>query len=135
MEQGREGGLPWASAAHDGYRVLPGAPLHSRRVAGIPGGGWRIVDEVTGAGRHGVRSALRVHPDLAAQLTGEDEVAIEGQGLRLLLTRESRGPCVLEEGWYFPRMGERRTCKVVVQQTGGSSLPVRLACRLERQAP
>jgi uncharacterized heparinase superfamily protein len=134
VASGSDGPLPWASAAHDGYRVLPGSPLHGRRIEATPGGGWRILDEVTGAGRHHLRSSLRVHPAFAAALADEGRVTIEGQGLRLLLSRESGPPFSLEQGWYFPRMGERSPCTVVVQQAE-AALPARLAWRMERLAP
>ena len=134
VEWGQDPDHPWASAAHDGYRVLPGGPVHSRRIEGVPGGGWRILDEVRGGGRHRVRSALRVHPELTAQLGDQGRVTIEGEGVRLLLSPESGPPFALEEGWYFPRMGERRPCTVVVQEAE-ATLPVRIACRIERLAP
>jgi uncharacterized heparinase superfamily protein len=134
VERGREGDRPWACAGHDGYRVLPGRPLHRRRVDAVPDGGWRILDEVTGAGRHRVRSALRLHPGLAAHLADGSRVTVEGEGLRLLLSRDDGPPFSLEEGWYFPRMGERLPCTVVVQQAE-TELPFRAACRIEKLRP
>ena len=127
-------GADRASAAHDGYRALPGSPVHARLIERMAGGSFRIVDEVTGAGSHGVRSALRVHPALAARLEGEDRVLLEGDGLRVALVRESGPPFALEDGWYFPRMGERVPCSIVVQRAE-ASLPVRLACRIEKLVP
>jgi uncharacterized heparinase superfamily protein len=131
VQEGRRDGLPWASAAHDGYRGLPGAPLHRRRIEALPGGGFRIQDEVTGAGLHGVRSSLRVHPSLHARLAGDSRITVEGEGVQVELCRESGPPFSLEEGWYFPRMGERLRCTVVVQRTE-AALPVTFACRVQR---
>lgn len=131
VQAGRRGALPWASAAHDGYRGLPGSPLHRRRIDGLPGGGFRIHDEVSGAGHHRVRSSLRVHPALTVHLADASRITLEGEGLRILVVRESGPPFSLEEGWYFPRMGERRECTVVVQQAE-LALPASLAFRIER---
>jgi hypothetical protein len=128
---GGEPSRPWASAAHDGYRALAGAPVHRRRVEALGGGGWRIADEVTGGGRHRVRGALRLHPDLRARSVNEGEVAVEGPGLAMRIVKEGGPPLRLEEGWYFPRMGERHRCAVVVQEVE-AALPVRLCCRIER---
>jgi uncharacterized heparinase superfamily protein len=131
VQAGRQGALPWASAAHDGYRGLPGSPVHRRRIEGLAGGGFRIQDEVSGGGPHRIRSSLRVHPSLQAHLGDGTRVTLEGEGVRVVVSRESGPPLSLEEGWYLPRMGERRACTVIVQRAEGA-LPVRFACRVER---
>ena len=48
-----------------GYRWLAGRPLHSRLLA-VSEGAALVLDAVTGRGRHRVRSALHLHPDLPA---------------------------------------------------------------------
>jgi hypothetical protein len=123
-------GEPWASAAHDGYAGLPGAPVHRRRIEALGGGGWRIEDEITGGGRHRVRSAFRIHPDLTSRSIEGGAVRVEGPGLRFDLACEEGPPLRLTEGWYFPRMGTRRRCFVAVQELD-AALPLRLVCRLE----
>jgi uncharacterized heparinase superfamily protein len=47
-----------AQAEHDGYRQLPGRPVHRRRWT-LTSSGLRVDDEVTGAGRH--QAAVRWH--------------------------------------------------------------------------
>ena len=43
---------PWVEASHDGYRDLPGAPVHTRRVAVEPPGTLLVRDVVTGGRPH-----------------------------------------------------------------------------------
>ncbi|HXV35657.1 MAG TPA: alginate lyase family protein [Myxococcota bacterium] len=53
----------WIWAVHDGYRWLAGRPLHERLLAVSPNA-LIALDAVTGGGRHAIRSALHLHPDL-----------------------------------------------------------------------
>jgi uncharacterized heparinase superfamily protein len=57
-----------ARAAHDGYRHLPGAPMHRRE--------WRldadrltVTDRVEGAGRHRIEARFHLGPEISAHLT------------------------------------------------------------------
>ena len=45
------GGVLTVEAAHDGYRHLPGRPVHRRRWS-LTEAGLRVEDTVTGRGRH-----------------------------------------------------------------------------------
>ena len=59
-------------AAHDGFRWLPGSPVHRRRWS-LTDSGLRVDDEVAGAGQHAVTvrwylapgTAVRLDPDLS----------------------------------------------------------------------
>jgi uncharacterized heparinase superfamily protein len=70
-------------AAHDGYRRLPGRPLHHRRWALCPGE-LRVDDTVTGEGRHGIvvrwhlapGSQLRLIPGGAVVTTAVGEFTV-----------------------------------------------------------
>lgn len=56
------------SASHDGYRHLPGNPIHHRTWTLHPGG-LRIADEISGGGRHRITSRIIVaggHPQQVA---------------------------------------------------------------------
>ncbi len=55
----------WLWARHDGYRFLPGRPLHERLWV-VFDDALLVLDAVTGAGRHRLRSALHLHPDFGA---------------------------------------------------------------------
>jgi uncharacterized heparinase superfamily protein len=80
-------------AAHDGYRSLPGRPLHHRRWA-LSADELRVDDTVTGEGRHGIvvrwhlapGSRLRLIPGGAAVTTavGEFTVTVTATGQPVL---------------------------------------------------
>lgn len=63
---GGPGPQAWASAAHDGYRFLPGRPLHRRRVA-VDARGVSVSDEVRGGGVHQVEAGLLLAPGWSAR--------------------------------------------------------------------
>lgn len=58
LTAGQDGGTVTVAAAHDGYRSLPGRPVHRRRWT-VQAAGLRVDDEVTGRGRH--RVTVRWH--------------------------------------------------------------------------
>jgi uncharacterized heparinase superfamily protein len=53
----------WVWGIHDGYRWLPGRPIHQRLLA-VSDEAVIALDTVTGAGRHRIRNAIHLHPDL-----------------------------------------------------------------------
>jgi uncharacterized heparinase superfamily protein len=63
----REAGGVTAEAAHDGYRRLPGRPVH-RRCWSLTGAGLQVDDEVTGGQRHAVAVRWHLAPGAAVQL-------------------------------------------------------------------
>ncbi|MFH1866443.1 MAG: alginate lyase family protein [Candidatus Eisenbacteria bacterium] len=58
----------WASAAHDGYRFLPGRPLHHRKMR-VTGEGVEIVDNISGRGEHFLEWFFHLHPDVVARVS------------------------------------------------------------------
>jgi uncharacterized heparinase superfamily protein len=60
-----DGGTVEVVASHDGYRRLPGSPVHRRRWR-ISSGRVEITDTITGAGVHRVVSRLHVSPVAAS---------------------------------------------------------------------
>ena len=63
---GEDGRWSWLAASHDGWRRLPGRPLH-RRLLALSETSLLVLDLVTGRGQHRLRSTLHRHPDLAAR--------------------------------------------------------------------
>jgi uncharacterized heparinase superfamily protein len=61
--RGRTERVEWLHAAHDAWSFLPGRPRHERLLAVCPAR-ILVLDLVRGGGRHHVRSAIHLHPDL-----------------------------------------------------------------------
>jgi uncharacterized heparinase superfamily protein len=59
-------GVVTAEAAHDGYRRLPGRPVHRRRWS-LSGAGLQVGDEITGGRRHEVAVRWHLAPGTAVQ--------------------------------------------------------------------
>jgi uncharacterized heparinase superfamily protein len=68
--RGASNGFALLHAGHDAWRFLPGRPRHERLFALSPDL-LLVLDVVLGAGRHRVRSALHLHPDLPSSLALE----------------------------------------------------------------
>jgi len=109
-------------ASHDGYRALPGAPRHRRRVT-LSETGLRIEDEVYGEQRAEARYHL--HPDITVEMQG-----IRGK-LRLpdgrVITLEASTAVGTELGNWHPEFGLSRpnTCLVLPLQAGQASLTLK----------
>ncbi len=80
-------GEKWCEGGHDGYRRLRGRPEHRRRV-GVVDGSVAIDDAITGSGTHLVESFLHLHPDIAAEISG-DAVRLSVGGRALATVRVS----------------------------------------------
>jgi uncharacterized heparinase superfamily protein len=65
--RGEANGFALLHAGHDAWHFLPGRPRHERLLALSPDL-LLVIDAVLGAGRHRVRSALHLHPDLPSSL-------------------------------------------------------------------
>jgi uncharacterized heparinase superfamily protein len=68
-----------AEAAHDGYRRLPGRPVHRRRWT-LTGAGLQVDDEVTGGRRHEVVIRWHLAPGAAVQLQANGAVVSTAAG-------------------------------------------------------
>jgi uncharacterized heparinase superfamily protein len=58
----REQGALLVSASHDGYRHLPGKPIHQRVLVWLPGEGLLVIDRIDSQKAHAVRSFLHLAP-------------------------------------------------------------------------
>jgi uncharacterized heparinase superfamily protein len=105
---------PWiVSAAHDGYRRLPGRVIHRRR--------WEfgshsllVADSLEGK-YHSARARFHFHPRIEVALCGPGEGRLsgaDGLSLRFLI---KKGRACLEDSTYHPEFGRsiRNQCLVV----------------------
>jgi len=66
-------------AVHDGFRHLPGRPLHRRRWS-LTGDGLRVEDAVTGRGRHEIVIRWHVSPGSALRVDGRTALVTSPAG-------------------------------------------------------
>jgi uncharacterized heparinase superfamily protein len=119
-----------AAASHDGYRWLPGYPVHRRTVVVSPDV-LRVVDTIAGTGDHSVVARFPLHP--AVTLTG-----VESDGWRLELgggrvVGVTVQGCVersLLDGYYAPTFGQRIPRPVLAWRYRGA-LPLNVETRFE----
>jgi uncharacterized heparinase superfamily protein len=80
-------------AAHDGFRALPGHPLHHRRWF-LTRDGLAVLDQITGRGRHSLISRWRLAPGCQARVEG-GTARITGKVGAFQITVAASGPAVL----------------------------------------
>ena len=91
---------------HDGYRRLPGRPVHRREVRFVAPSAVFVWDAVESEAPHPAVSRIHLAPGVTLQQRDSRTVTIELPGLRLLLVA-SGGRVDRESGYYAPRFGER----------------------------
>jgi uncharacterized heparinase superfamily protein len=115
------GGLV-VSAAHDGYRNLPGRPLH-RRQWSLTESGLQVDDEVTGHDRHAVVARWHLAPGC--------DVRLRGDGARV---RTPAGPVDVSVSANVPATVGLQTANVAAGFDRTVSAPV-LTCWTEASLP
>lgn len=122
------GDRAWAS--HDGYRWLPGRPVHRREVT-VSTTSLVVRDDVTGEGSHAVIGRFPLHPSVS-------RVEPDGQGWRIELpdspalrvSMQGASECFLSEGYYAPTFGQRILRPVLAWRYTGR-IPMRVETRFE----
>jgi uncharacterized heparinase superfamily protein len=112
------------TAAHDGYRRLPGRNLH-RRGWSVREGSLRIDDEIVG-GRRSAVAWLHVHPDVAARQTGRSSVQLEWErGAANVVFDGADSVDVRADTWH-PRFGAAVPSTALAASFSGSRLCTRV---------
>ena len=119
---GQDGPATTLEAAHDGYRFLPGKPVHRRRWS-VTRHELRVDDTVAGQGRHHVALRWHLAPGTSLRLTGGGAVATTAAGEVAIAVTASAGLAVMA--------GTARVC------TGfGATVPAPvLTCTLHHELP
>jgi len=111
-----DGGRVTVTAAHDGYRRLPGRPRH-RRTWTVGPESVEIVDEITGRGVHSVRARIHARPGVEVDTSRVGPFALSAPAARIEAVEVAE------------RFGAlRSTHAVVVTQAG--ELPISLPVEL-----
>ena len=115
---------------HDGYRRLPGKPIHSRQWTTVRNG-VDIVDELSGSGSHLAEVFFHIHPNWRPHLKGDagcELVSTDGSCC-LLMNLEPRMTWRLELSTWHPQFGvSLPNFRLVGSQRG--ELPLRFVTRL-----
>ena len=116
------------TAKHDGYKRLPGSPVHSRE--------WLfdknclvITDEITGKGFHRVDSILPLHPDVSLHLLKDNRASLKVGGRNILI--DISGDGILEDvnSNYHPEFGlSINNLKLIY--TCSKELPIKIITRI-----
>lgn len=123
VEEGKNPGGLTVLCGHDGYRRLPGRPLHQRKWT-FWRGGLRVEDGILGPHRE-AEARFHFHPDWNLDLEeGGCRGRAYGQGGVQVLWEVEKGLCRVIESTYHPRFGESlpNKCLVVALEKGTSSV-------------
>jgi uncharacterized heparinase superfamily protein len=109
-----------AEGAHDGYRALPGRPVH-RRIWTLRPDNLEVSDEVR-PGAHLAEARFHLHPDVRVEQSAPGEghlVLANGERARW---RASGGPVRIEASTWHPEFGMSRpsACLVLPLENGSS---------------
>ena len=121
-------------AAHDGYRFLPGRPVHHRRWSVAPGE-LRVDDTVAGQGRHHIALRWHLPPGAGLRLAGDGAVATTAAGpVGVVVTgpaglRMTAGTASVSMGFGTTAVAPVLTC------TLDHELPVKIATIWRRAEP
>lgn len=119
-------GVIGIEAAHDGYRHLPGSPVHRRRWE-LDHEGLSIEDTLTGAPRT-AEARWHVHPDVAVGAVSQDgkSVSLQLPNGRLVTLRVEGAGLNVEPSTWHPRFGECLPTRCVVARLRGTVLRTRV---------
>ena len=116
-------------ASHDGYRRLPGAPVHRRQWT-RDGDALTIADEIIGRFRR-AESRLHLHPAVSIAAVSDSGAAerivlrlLDGQSVTICITG---GALHVESSTWHPRFGESVATSCVVARFAGPALRTVLA--------
>jgi uncharacterized heparinase superfamily protein len=126
----KDGGSLHFEGAHDGYRRLPGSPIHTRAVA-WSGKRIAIDDTVEGAGRHRIESRLHIHPELSVRPVDGNIVLYCDSTPVAYISSVGGGRIEQSKGHYCPGFGKILSCPVLCVTVADRELPFRGGWRIE----
>jgi uncharacterized heparinase superfamily protein len=114
-------GVIHAFGEHDGYRFLPGRPLHRRDLWLIEGGVLLIWDTIRGTGRHRLEVGFHLHPEWRAEKAARNQVDFYRDEKWLTFQQLQEGELTIDRGelnpirgWYAPEFGKREPIDCIV---------------------
>jgi uncharacterized heparinase superfamily protein len=127
---GKDGEVLSAAASHDGYRWLPGKPIHRRRVVLSPTV-LSVTDSIAGTGNHSVLGRFPLHPSVKSISRESEGWRLELAGGRMVRVRvDGPSELLMEEGHFAPTFGQRLPRPVLAWRHDGL-LPLNIETRFE----
>lgn len=90
---------------HDGYRRLPGSPIHHRIFRRIPGGVIEVSDRIVSSRPVRTLSRIHLHPDCWIEERTESRVTVAYPGGDFLIDLIGGGNLQVDKSIYSPRFG------------------------------
>ncbi len=117
------------SACHDGYKRLPGKPIHCREWL-FEDGRITIHDKISGKGTHEVMSVIPIHPEIKVGDIEDNQVQLNVIGNEVILKVEGVGKLEIITDCYHPEFGlSIENIKLIFKSN--IELPIALTTRIE----
>lgn len=100
------------SAAHSGYKRLPGHPVH-RRTMTCNGAGWQIEDRIEGQGQHLAESFIHLHPAVEIVSFTASKVLCALPDIRFVITVDESVTVSALDTFYSPEFGLKQANKTL----------------------
>jgi uncharacterized heparinase superfamily protein len=113
------------SGWHDGYRRLPGRPIHSRLITWDAHAGLTVTDRITASRSVKARSRLHLHPTCRVRRTGATGMEIDHPAGRVRIEVSNDCTAHVEEGQYHPQFGVVQKNQVIVFSQTGAEVDLR----------
>jgi uncharacterized heparinase superfamily protein len=92
------------SATHDGYRFLPGKPIHQRKWV-MTSNSLLIYDYIMGRGIHKIESVYPIHPKVTISRIETNKVELHVQPNIINFVVKGEGDLIKKKSFYHPEFG------------------------------
>jgi uncharacterized heparinase superfamily protein len=121
-------GVVQLSACHNGYKRLPGEPVHCREWL-FEEGLLTMTDTITGTGAHQVESVLPLHPEVKIKALEGGQATLEVGGSSVVITVDGNGELNEVKSSYHPEFGLSVENRQLVYYSSGA-LPIEIITRI-----
>lgn len=107
---------------HNGYRRIPGRPVHCRSLEWDCENGLAITDRIASSRPIRAESRLHLHPACVVTRVGQDCVEVAHSTGRMKITCSRDTNARIDDAYYFPGFGVKERNKVVVLAANGLNI-------------
>jgi hypothetical protein len=117
---------------HNGFRRLPGRPVHRRVMLAVRGEYWLLLDLLLGRGRHDIELPLHFHPSMEVTVHGPQLHAVSAGGVGATVVTCASSPLTVGtargqedpiDGWFSAGYG-RKTPSTTIRLRASGELPM-----------